>query len=84
MAVEAVYIGQSRDGDYWVNVKNAQPKGMIGDAGVIRRFESKQEAKEYAKKVNETGVDTFEYKSEVSSEKPVRHEGDTFELSSKK
>ena len=83
MAVEAIYMGQSKDGAYWVNVRNAEPKGMIGDAGVIRRFETKQEAKEYAKKVNETGVDTFEYKKDVSEEKPVRHQGDTFELSSK-
>ena len=80
MTLVANYVGE-RNGEYWVNVKTANPSGKIGDGGVIRRFESKEDAKKYAKLVNETGVDTFEYRKDVQNNEPVRHEGDTFERS---
>ena len=83
MTVVAVYMGQRNSGDYWVNVKDANPKGMIGDAGIIRRFDTEQEAKEYTKTVNQTGVDIFEPRQREQDNKPVRHMGDTFELSKK-
>ena len=77
MAVEAIYKGQQNDGYYWVNVKNANPKGLIGDAGVMRRFENEKQAKEYADSVNKTGIDTF-IKKEEQKPMPIRHEGDVF------
>ena len=82
MTVVANYIGQ-KSGEYWVNVKNANPKGMIGDGGVIRRFESEDAARNYAKQVNDTGVDSFSLSKPAGNNNPVRHEGDTFVPSSK-
>ena len=76
-AVEAKYLGYHDGSGYWVNVRTANPTGNIGDAGVIRRFETKEAAKEYAKTVNSTGVDTFT-KQTANNDKPVCHEGDTF------
>ena len=89
MTVEAVYMGPRKDGSYWVNVKNANPTGMIGDAGVIRRFDSKKDAKVYTKMVNDTKpssqgeyqmyMDKFE-KNPQNPQQPltIRHEGDVF------
>ena len=94
MTVEAVYIGPRQGGDYWVNVKNANPTGAIGDGGVIRSFKTEDEAKAYTKTVNDTKPssqeeyklyqDKFE-KSKPQSEQPqnVRHEGDVFVKSDK-
>lgn len=76
-AVEAVYVGQ-RGQDYWVNVRNANPQGMIGDAGVIRRFDSKEDAKAYAQQVNATGVDIFAPKPPTYNDNAIRHSGDEF------
>ena len=81
--VEAVYIGPSNDGSYWVNVKNSNPKGMIGDGGVIRRFDTKEEAKIYANKVNSTGVDTFERSHNTENSAP-RYYSDEFYYSEKR
>jgi len=80
--VQAVYMGEHGKQDYWVNVKTANPTGNIGDGGVIRRFKTKEEAKEYAHKVNETGVDVFVHKPQVNDNEGVRHAGDEF-ISSK-
>ena len=94
MTVEAVYIGPKQNGDYWVNVKNANPTGAIGDGGFIRTFSTKQDAKDYTAWVNKTNPsdeeerkmyqDKFE-KSKPQSEQPknVRHEGDVFVKSDK-
>ena len=77
MAVEAVYMGQ-KDNKYWVNVKNANPTGKIGDGGVCRPFSSEEAAKAYAASVNEKGVDTF-VSQDSSKELPLqRHQGDVF------
>ena len=81
--VEAKYLGYHDGSGYWVNVRNANPTGNIGDAGVIRNFETKEEAKEYAQLVNSTGVDTFVKRPSINIDKPVYHEGDKF-VSSKK
>ena len=77
MAVEAVYKGKQNDGYYWVNVRNKHPKGLIGDAGVMRRFENDDQAKSYAESVNKTGTDTFNVNNEQKP-MPVLHEGDVF------
>ena len=84
MTVIAKDLGQ-RNGEYWVNVRNAEPKGMIGDAGVIRRFNDKSTAQNYIEQVNKTGVDVFVMKKEdEQSPLPLqRHEGDTFESAQK-
>ena len=52
-------------------------------AGVIRRFETKEQAKAYAKSVNETGVDSFAKEHNAMPEPPVRHQGDVFVPSEK-
>ena len=78
MAVKAIYMGERANGEYWVNVRTAKPKGMIGDAGFIRRFDSKKEAKEYAKTVNKTGIDHFTLADKPAQVLPIRHEGDVF------
>ena len=89
MTVEAVYMGPRQGGDYWVNVKNANPSGMIGDAGVIRRFKTEDDAKAYTKTVNDTKPSSeqeyklYQDKFEKSSPEPqqplnIRHEGDVF------
>ena len=84
MTLVAKYIGQNSDNTYWVNVKTAKPTGNLGDAGVIRRFDTEQQAKEYAKLVNETGVDTFvKCQDSEKPENAVRHEGDSFVSSTK-
>jgi hypothetical protein len=84
MAVVANYIGLKNSGDYWVNVRNAEPKGLIGDGGVIRRFASEKEAKEYTNQVNTTGVDTFQLKKDEPQQPlNIRHEGDVFVSSAK-
>lgn len=57
--MEAHYIGKDNNGFYRVNVKNTNPAGKFGDAGVIRVFESKEEAEEYVDDVNEVGMDIF-------------------------
>lgn len=57
--LEANYLGYHDGQGYWVNVKTANPTGMIGDAGIIRRFDSKEDAKAYANEVNSTGMDVF-------------------------
>ena len=49
--VQAINMGE-RNGQYWVNVRNANPKGMIGDAGVIRRFKTEEEASIFTDVVN--------------------------------
>lgn len=77
MTVVANYIGQKDDNMYWVNVKTANPTGNIGDAGVIRRFNTQEEAKTYTNEVNQTGVDSF-VKTNNMAEEPVRHQGDVF------
>lgn len=82
MTVVAKYMGQRGD-VYWVNVRNAKPTGMIGDAGYIVRFDTKEEAKEYVKCVNKTGVDCFQKTEDTTDEKTVRHEGDVFEMTTK-
>ena len=78
MSVKAIYMGPRENGEYWVNVRNAQPKGLIGDAGYIRRFNSKDAAKAYAKEVNKTGEDTFTKNEPKQVPLNIRHEGDTF------
>lgn len=83
MTVKAIYMGQQKNGEYWVNVRNAQPKGLIGDAGYIRHFNSKDEAKAYTKEVNETGVDSFVKQEPKQEPLNIRHEGDTFVSSQK-
>ena len=82
MSVKAIYMGPREDGKYWVNVRNAQPKGLIGDAGYIRRFNSKDEAKAYTKDVNKTGVDTFSKQEQKQEPLNIRHSGDSFVSSS--
>ncbi|MBR1460446.1 hypothetical protein IJ596_02280 [bacterium] len=80
MAVEAIYMGQGKDGVYLVNVRPANPKkGYLGGAGFIRRFETKDAAKEYAASVNKTGMDTFEAQNNTSQLVPQRHAGDVFQ-----
>lgn len=75
----AIYRGSDANGKYMVNVKSKEAAGSIGGAGVIRYFNTKEEAKEYAKSVNKTGVDTFVKNPIVlDSNKPVNHEGDVF------
>lgn len=88
MTVEAVYMGPKQGGDYWVNVRNANPTGMIGDGGVIRRFDSEKDAKDYAKWVNDakpSSKDEYQmYQDKFQKSEPkqeplnVRHEGDVF------
>ena len=94
MTVIADYMGPRQGGVYWVNVRNEKPSGLIGDGGVIRRFESEDDAKAYAKTVNETKPtseqeykmyqDKFE-KSKPEPQQPlnIRHEGDVFVSSQK-
>lgn len=82
-SVEAVYIGPKNDGSYWVNVRNANPQGMIGDGGVIRRFDTKEEAKNYADKVNSTGTDTFEPRRESCENCEPQYYVDEFYYSSR-
>ena len=77
MKVKAVYFGLQDNGEYYVNVRGAKRTGNIGDAGMIRRFATEKEAKDYVKAVNATGVDVFEMK-EVQHTLPVRHTGDNF------
>ena len=77
MAVEAKYLGYHENEGYWVNVRNAKPTGKAGDGGVIRRFETEEEAKAYMQGVNDCGEDTF-MRSVNYAEEPVRHEGDEF------
>lgn len=79
MTVIARDMGQ-RNGKYLVNVRNAEPKGLLGDAGVVRQFDDKDIAKNYIEQVNKTGEDTF-VKNEVNNQAPLplkRHAGDTF------
>lgn len=80
MTVIAKDMGQ-KNGKYLVNIRNAEPKGLIGDAGLVRQFDDKDAAKNYIDQVNKTGVDTFKHADEnVQSQLPLqRHEGDTFE-----
>lgn len=78
MEVQANYIGPKGDGGYWVNVKTAHPKGRIGDAGFIRKFNTEEEAKIYTDIVNTTGQDVFvKQKQDDLASGP--HAGDTFE-----
>ena len=83
VTLEAKYLGYHDGEGYWVNVRNANPTGKIGDGGVIRRFETKEEAKEYAKEVNATGIDTFIHTQNTNNNPNVRHVGDEF-ISSEK
>lgn len=78
MGIQAKYLGQDNSGSYRVNVRTANPTGKLGDAGVIRYFDTKEEAKDYAKIVNTTGVDVYQKTSMVNDDEPVRHAGDTF------
>ena len=55
MTVIANYTGRQND-NYYVNVRNAKPSGKFGDAGVIMRFDTKEQAKTYAQQVKETGI----------------------------
>lgn len=79
MEVQAKYMGGNDTKGYMVNVRNAHPKGMIGDAGYIRRFETDKAAKAFTTLVNETGEDFYQ-KEQLKPEKPipVRHIGDDF------
>ena len=77
MEVQANYMGHCNNGAYCVNVKTANPSGNLGDAGVIRRFDTKEEALAYANQVNATGVDSFVPQSQVVNSN-VRHMGDEF------
>ena len=79
MAVEAIYMGQGKDGVHLVNVRPANPKkGYLGGAGFVRRFETKEAAKEYAKSVNEKGVDTYIPQEKEAQAPTQRHTGDVF------
>ena len=78
MAVEAIVMGGNSQKGYAVNVRNANPKGMLGDAGIIRFFETKEEAKTYANLVNTTGVDVFLKKDPIKDEPLQLHKGDEF------
>ncbi len=70
MAVEAIYRGHGSQG-YMVNVRSTKRTGNIGDAGVIRFFDTKDEAEAYIDKVNSTGqMDTF-VRQEDQKEKTV-------------
>ncbi len=80
MTLIAKDLGQ-RNGKYLVNVRNAEPKGLIGDAGIVRQFDDKKTAKNYIEQVNKTGEDVY-VKSENNKQTSTslqRHEGDTFE-----
>ena len=77
MEVKAKYLGDNGYGGYRVNVRTAHPTGKIGDAGFVRTFRSEEEAKMYAKLVNETGEDVFVKKTEKENPN-VRHEGEDF------
>ncbi len=82
MTLIAKDMGQT-NGKYLVNVRTANPKGLLGDAGYIRRFDDKAAAKNYIEQVNKTGEDVFAKKDE-QNQAPLplqRHEGDTFEHS---
>ena len=68
----------SRSSIYWVNVRTANPKGNIGDGGVIRRFTSDDAAKKYADSVNKTGIDTFVSENKAPETAPQVHAGDVF------
>ncbi len=87
MTVEAVYMGKRGTGEYWVNVRNANPTGMIGDGGVIRRFDSKEAAQGYTQQVNSARpTSEAEYKMyqdmfvKETPQQPltIRHQGDVF------
>ncbi|MBR6099589.1 hypothetical protein IKP85_07565 [bacterium] len=89
VTLAANYMGQRPSGDYWVNVRTARPSGMIGDAGVIRRFQNEEQAKAYVKLINNTPLTSEQeyklYQDMFVKEKPepqqplnIRHEGDTF------
>ena len=89
VTVAANYIGKKPSGDYWVNVRTSRPSGLIGDAGVIRRFENENQAKAYEKLVNNTQLTSSqEYKlyqdlfvkekQEPQQPLNIRHEGDEF------
>ena len=75
--VEGIYMGQQGQ-SYLVNVRTKNPTGKLGDAGYIRRFDSKEEAKIFAEQVNETGVDTFEKQPVTNDDQETRHAGDEF------
>ena len=78
MTVKAVIVGCDDNGRCKVNVKNTNAAGSIGGGGMIRVFDSKEEAKAYAKAVNATGVDVFEKKVDKPQEENVIHQGDMF------
>ncbi len=80
LEVEARYVGGNENKGYMVNVRPAHRKGNFGDGGVIRTFETKQEAKTYSKLVNETGQDIFvnNKTNNHMDERPIRHYGDDF------
>ncbi len=77
MEVQAKYIGENSNGSYSVNVKTAHPTGNLGDGGVIRTFDTKEEAKAYAALVNETGTDSYSKKVDLP-DIPTIHQGDSF------
>lgn len=77
MEVQARYMGESSRGGYYVNVRNANPKGMIGDAGVLRMFKTEDEAKLYTDFVNQTGQDIFIKRPKEENGKAL-HSGDDF------
>lgn len=83
--VEAKYLGyDDRIQKYRVNVRTANPTGKIGDAGVIRYFETKNDAKDYTNIVNKTKQDVFTPEVKKTKEDiPVRHAGDVFAMSFK-
>lgn len=84
MTVKAISMGvDTQTGKYRVNVKSTEAQGNIGGAGVIRYFETKEEAKEYIKAVNKTGEDVFVKNEPVEPVENVRHVGDEFVLTSK-
>lgn len=78
--VTAKYMGYDKSSQtYLVNVRTAHPTGKIGDAGYIKRFDEKEEAKNFTKVVNDTKQDVFiPQKPQKNNDVIVRHQGDTF------
>lgn len=77
--IEARYIGYDKTRQqYLVNVRTANPTGKIGDAGVIRFFETKNEAKDYTRRINQTKQDIFVPEKKEKNDLTVIHQGDAF------
>lgn len=79
VTLEARYVGGNPESGYRVNVKNANPTGMIGDGGVLRYFDTKTEAVMYTNLVNATGKDVFTMEREYEKDRmPERYDRDGF------